>query len=80
MTDQQNITLTITKDEALVLFEFLARFNENESDRPDIFEDQAEQRVLWNIECLLEEQLEEPFRPEYIDLLHAARNKVRDNE
>ena len=80
MTDQQNITLTITKDEALVLFEFLARFNENEPDRPDIFEDQAEQRVLWNIECLLEEQLAEPFRPEYIDLLHAARNKVRDNE
>ena len=80
MTDQQNITLTITKDEALVLFEFLARFNENEPDRPDIFEDQAERRVLWNIECLLQEQLAEPFRLDYIDLLREARNKIRDKK
>ena len=78
MTEQQNITLTITNDEALVLFEFLARFNE--TDHPDIFEDQAEQRILWDIECLLQEQLVEPFKPDYLNLLNEARNNIRDKE
>ena len=78
MADQQNITLTITKDEALVLFEFLARFNE--TDHPDIFEDQAEQRILWDIECLLNQQLAEPFRSDYKNILNEARNKIRDKE
>ena len=78
MTDQQNITLTVTKDEALVLFEFLARFNE--TDHRDIFEDQAEQRILWDIECLLQQQLAEPFRLDYLSLLNEARNKIRDKD
>ena len=78
MNDQKNITLTITNDEALVLYEFLARFNEGEPDRPDIFEDQAEKKALWIIECLLQEQLVEPFKPDYMDLVYEARNKIRD--
>jgi len=80
MTDQHDVTLTVTKDEALVLFEFLARFNE--TDHPDIFEDQAEQRVLWDIECLLEQQLSEPFRLDYDykSIIDEARNKIRDKE
>ena len=40
MTEQLNISLTISKDEALVLFEFLTKFNQKE--HPEIFEDQAE--------------------------------------
>ena len=42
------LNLTISKDEALVLFDFLARFNEVE--RQEVFEDQAEQKTL----CILE--------------------------
>lgn len=78
MTDQQKINLTVTKDEALVLFEFLTRFNQSE--HPDIFEDQAEQKTLWLLEALLEEQLVEPFQPDYKDIINEARNKVRDEE
>ena len=59
----EKISIELTKDETLVLFEFLARFNETE--HPDIFEDQAEQKVLWIIEGQLEKQLVEPFRPDY---------------
>jgi hypothetical protein len=44
MTDPHKINLTITKDEALVLFEFLARFNQTK--HPNIFEDQSEQKTL----------------------------------
>ena len=78
MTDQQNICLTLTKDESLVLFEFLARFNQSE--HPGIFEDKSEQKMLWIIEGQLEKQLLEPFRPDYKDIIYEARNKIRDQE
>lgn len=76
MTEQQKINLTVTKDEALVLFDFLARFNQVE--HPEFFEDQAEQKTLWILEGLLEKQLEEPFRPDYKVIVNEARNKIRD--
>jgi hypothetical protein len=44
MTDNKNNSLTLTNDEALVLFEFLASFNQVE--HSDIFEDKAEQKTL----------------------------------
>lgn len=78
MTDLQKINLTITKDEALVLFEFLSRFNQAE--HSDIFDDQAEQKTLWILEGQLEKQLVEPFRPDYKDLINEARKNLRDEE
>jgi hypothetical protein len=69
------VTLEISREEALVFFEWLARFNKAE----DVaFADQAEQRVLWDIEAMLESALVEPFDPKYDELLEAARAKVRD--
>ena len=70
------VTLRLTSDEALVLFEFLSRFSDD--DRLKI-EDQAEQRALWNLQCLLEEQLVEPFQSDYNDLLLCASDRLRDN-
>lgn len=74
----KNINLEFTKDEALVLFEFLARFNEAE--HSDIFEDQAEQKTLWILQGQLEKQLVEPFKPDYKDIIKEARNKIHDEE
>jgi hypothetical protein len=78
MTNKQKINLTITNDEALVLFEFLTRFNQSE--HANIFEDKAEQKTLWILEGQLEKQLVEPFRPDYKDIIREARNKIRDEE
>ena len=75
---KDKIKIELSKDEAIVLFEFLSRFNENNHD--DIFDDQAEQRVLWNIEGLLEKQLSEPFRPDYVDIVKRAREIVREKK
>ena len=63
MNDKINIILE--KDEAIVLFDFLARFNQN--DNKEVFEDQAEQKILWDIESILEKQLTEPLLPNYKD-------------
>jgi hypothetical protein len=45
------VVLTLSRDEAVVFFEWLSRFTSQEGHR---FEDQAEERVLWNLEAALE--------------------------
>jgi hypothetical protein len=75
MEKSAEISISLTCDEALVLFEFLARFRFDQ--KLKIF-DQAEERALWNLHCLLEEKLVEPLKEEYRDLVTEARNRLRD--
>jgi hypothetical protein len=76
--DNNKIYIELTKEEAIVLFEFLCRINENEN--LNTFDDLAEQRVLWDIECILEKQLSEPFRADYQEIVKEAREAVRDKK
>ncbi len=71
----EKISLELTPSEALVLFEFLSRFSDD-----DVFnlEDQAEERVLWDLCASLESILAEPFAENYTELLERARAEVRD--
>ncbi len=69
------MNLQLSDDEALVLFDWLARHSAGEH-LP--FEDQAEQRVLWDLEAQLERVLAAPLRADYAHLLAAARANVRD--
>jgi hypothetical protein len=69
------VRLELTGDEALVLFEFLARFDDNNM---LAVQDQAEERALWNLHCVLQKQLVEIFHPDYKELLTAARDRLRD--
>jgi hypothetical protein len=69
------IQIPLSRDEALVLLDWLAANVDTLS-----FRDQAEQRVLWDIEAMLEAQLVEPFASNYAELLQAARARVRDPE
>jgi hypothetical protein len=78
MKQTDEITVKLGKDEALVLFEFLSRISEKEL--KGIFEDKAEQKILWVLEGQLEKQLIEPLKPDYKDIISQARNKVRDEE
>lgn len=78
MTENKEILITLNKDEALVLFEFVSRFNE--TDHKELLEDQAEQKMMWLIQAQLEKILVEPFMPNYKDIVEEARNKIRDNE
>ncbi|MBS1503205.1 MAG: hypothetical protein JST32_14145 [Bacteroidetes bacterium] len=74
----ENITIDLTHDQALVLFEFLARFNATHN--TEIFEDESEQKMLWLIEGQLERALVEPFWPNYLDIIKEARDRLRDSE
>lgn len=72
----EEIKISLSKEEALVLFEFLSRVNENDSKL--MIEDNSEERVLWNICSDLEKVLVEPFQENYCEILKQAREKVRD--
>jgi hypothetical protein len=74
-TSNDKVLIELTSDEALVLFDFLTRFCDT-----DVLtlEDQAESRALWDLLALLEKQLVEPFRSDYSELLHQARERLRD--
>jgi hypothetical protein len=69
------VSLDLTADEALVLFEFLSRYSDSE--RLETV-DQAEQRALWNLCALLERSLVPSFDPDYADQLASARGRLRD--
>ncbi|MDQ0417278.1 hypothetical protein J2Z48_001450 [Croceifilum oryzae] len=66
----------IEYDFLIVLYDWVCRFNEDELTK---FEDQAEQRMLWDIESMLESKLAEPLNSKYNELLRTAREKVRDD-
>jgi hypothetical protein len=69
------VSLELTRMEALVFFEFVRRYSET---KRLVLEDQAEQRVLWDLCAMLESALHEPLTPRYVQLLAQARAAVRD--
>lgn len=77
MVQETKVSIELTADEALVLFEWLARFNEKVD---AAFEDEAEQRVLFDLESKLESSLTAPLEPNYQALLATARSRVRGVE
>lgn len=74
------VAVTFTKDEALVLFEWLHRREDLGLDSMEALAcvDQAEQRVLWDLSAVLETVLVEPFRNDYGKVIDDARARLRD--
>lgn len=70
----ETVAITLNRDEALVLFEFLSRFVQDDDLR---IADQSEEVVLADILCVLETRLVAPLEPNYQDLLASARNAIR---
>ena len=69
----ESVTLKLTPDEALVLFEFFARFDD--SDRL-AFAHAAEYLALQRVAAQLDKAAAGAFDPAYADLLAAARARV----
>ncbi len=74
--DNGKVKIELTKDEALVLFEFLSRFSD--TDELEI-RHQSEERALWNLTCYFEKILTEPFHKDYSKIMGAARERLKDN-
>lgn len=61
-----DVTITLTADEALVLFEFVRRFSDTDE---LVIKNAAEQQALWNLCCLFEKASLGP--PEALHAAHA---------
>lgn len=68
---QDTVTITLTKNEALALFDYLSRFNEQAKN--ENFEHKSDQIVLWNLEAILEAHLPEVFQLNYLEIIEQAR-------
>jgi hypothetical protein len=72
------IAIYLTPDEALVLDAFLHRGRVSGNFNGTI-EDQAELRVLWDLDAILESWLAPPLEADYAEHLARARAAVRDS-
>ena len=71
------IAIYLTPDEALVLSAFLTRGKATGNDYG--IEDQAELRVLWDLDAILESWLIPPLSSGYGEHLERARAALRDS-
>ena len=70
------MTLNLTHDEALVLFDLLSDYGSDDDDRTLTIRHAAERNALWALEGVLEQQLVTPFEPDYREQLAAARARL----
>ena len=71
----KSVTIELTSEAALVLYDWLTRFNQQEE---PACADQAEERVLFDLEAMLEKVLVAPLQSDYAMLVAQARSHVRD--
>lgn len=74
--EKVGVTISFSMDEALVFLDWLIRFNESE--QVSFFEDQAEERILFDLESVLEKSISDLLIKDYKNLLLEARDKIRD--
>lgn len=74
MKPKEKVVIELTESETLVLFEFLTRFSKQEKLE---IADPSESKVLWDIQCILEEKLAAPFKANYAEILSKAQADVR---
>lgn len=77
MTDE--IIIKLSQEQAVVLWDLLFRINSKKI-LSDFFEDQAEQRILWDLESTLEKNTPNIFSWNYIEDLKKARENIRDKD
>lgn len=77
--DGDDVVIRLRYAEAVVLDRLLSRWEEQGLDETLPFDDQAEQRVLWDLTATLEPMIGEVFSgKEYADLVQRSRDQVRD--
>jgi hypothetical protein len=69
----QDIKITLSHDDALVLFEFFSRFKDTDN---FTLQHNAEYIAFSRISAQIDKSLVEMFRPNYSELLCAARERV----
>jgi hypothetical protein len=70
------MTVDLSNDEALVLFELLYEYGSNDAARELKIHHAAERNALWALSAQLEKRLVAPFQPNYSESLTKARARI----
>jgi hypothetical protein len=73
---KDGIKIEFSKDEAIVLFDWISRINEGEATNLRL--DQAEMRILWDLEASFEKVINEIFAEDYNKIVAQAKQRVQD--
>ena len=73
---EETTTISLRKDEALLIDSFLRRYTEDDTLAPT----KAESQALYNLACLLEKELPELFSPNYAEILKKAADDIFEKE
>jgi len=73
-TEDRFVDVRFTIDEAVILYNFLNRVNDNEINK--IIQDQSEQHLFWKIEGILEKKLVEPFQLNFEQIVIDAQKRM----
>jgi hypothetical protein len=73
-SDVDGVVIRLSRDEALVLFDWLHRCEDAGTVNPP--EHHGEQTALWNLCALLERELVEPFTPQYAEKVIQSRARL----
>jgi hypothetical protein len=71
----EDVQLSLSADEALVLFDWLHRMEDQDGLHGTV-EDNGELVALWNLSALLERELVEPLQADYRVQVAAARRRL----
>ena len=72
------MTVDLSDEEALVLFELLHEYGSNDDGRELKVQHAAERNALWALCAALEKRLVAPFQPNYAELLSKARACIEE--
>ncbi len=76
-----DVSVRLNYEEAFVLSNLLHRWQQaNSLHEPSLFEDKAEQIVLWDLCASLEPTIDEVFSDDYSDRLSESRRGVRGSD
>jgi hypothetical protein len=73
------VVIGLTNEETLVLSDLLHRWERDGTQSGLAFEDQAEQRVIWDLTALLEPVTDGAFSADYLSSVTRARDALRDS-
>jgi hypothetical protein len=73
--EERTVTLELTYDEAVVLFEWTHPHEDQDYAEP-MFIDKAEEVAFWSLTAVLEPLIDEVFSSTYRDVLEAAKSRL----
>jgi hypothetical protein len=76
--EHEQVDLQLSSDEALVLFDWLHRCEDDGEFRQP--EHRGKKVALWNLSATLERMLLQPFQHDYLHLVRAARSRLAGEE